>query len=109
MGILANSYHLLSQPVSEFQPVCIGKLLSARTGNFPVTGQVDAVYLGKLLLAYFPVPQNCCRKGKNLFSTCISQKICLDRHTLRFEFLSLNADTALKSSITSSSVNSHWH
>lgn len=41
-----------------------------------------------------------------LFSTCISQ-IHLDR--LKFEFLSPDAETALKLSINSSSVNSHCH
>lgn len=64
------------------------------------------ICLGKFLLACFPVPQNCCRRGNILFSTCISQNH-LDRH--RFEFLSPNADTALRLSINSSSANSYSH
>lgn len=78
-----------------------------RTRNFLVTGQIEAICLGEFLLAYFPVPQNCYRKGNNLFSICICQKVCLDRHTIRFECLSPNTGIASKFSNNSSSVNSH--
>lgn len=81
----------------------------ARARNFLVTGQIEARCLGEFLLAYFPVPQNCCRKGNHLFSICISQKICLDRHVIRFELLPPNTDIAAKLSINNSSDNSHRH
>lgn len=89
------------QPVLLWECVC-----SQCQGKSLLCHRAGVTCLGKFLLACFPVPPNCCRRGNILFSTRISQ-IHLDRH--RFEFLSPNADTALKLSINGSCVNSHRH
>lgn len=89
------------QPVLQWECVC-----SQCWSKSLLCHSAGVMCLGKFLLACFPVPQNCCRRGNILFSTCISQSH-LDRH--RFEFLSPNADTALRLSINSSSANSYRH
>lgn len=96
-----------SRGAEKLQPVLLWECVCApSSGESILCHRAGVMCLGKFLLACFPVPQNCCRRGNILFPTCISQSH-LDRHM--FEFLTPNADTALRLSVNSSSVNSHRH
>lgn len=78
-----------SPGVGELQPM--GACVLPVLGQEPFVSQGRSDVFGQVCSC--SMPQNCCRRGNVLFSTSISY-IHLDRH--RFEFLSPNADAALK-------------